>query len=79
MKLAAIHDSFGAHMRSYPIICYWHFGRKPALIRRLVSVYKAELDTMTVKQLRRILKSKGIKQGGLKSELVQKLVEAGCM
>ena len=59
--------------------CKTHVGRKPVLIQRLASVYKAELDTMTVKQLRKILKSKGFPQGGLKSEIIQKLVEDGCM
>jgi hypothetical protein len=52
-------------------------GRKPVLIQRLASIYKAELETLTVRQLRQILKSKGFKQAGKKSELIRKLVEAG--
>jgi hypothetical protein len=52
-------------------------GRKHILIQRLASVYKVELETLTVRQLGPILKSKGFKQSGLKSEIIQRLVEAG--
>ena len=53
------------------------YGKKHAMVRRLVAVYNAELGTLTVVQLRKKLKSKNIKFSGRKKEIVQKLVEAG--
>lgn len=54
-----------------------NYGKKPEMIRRLVTVYNAELGTLTVVQLRRKLKSKNIKLTGRKKKIIQKLVEAG--
>ncbi|KAL3939671.1 MAG: hypothetical protein SGBAC_005648 [Bacillariaceae sp.] len=50
-------------------------GKKNILVQRLASVYRAELETLTVVQLRRILKSKNFTQGGSKVEIIRALVE----
>lgn len=52
-------------------------GKKPKLIHRLTSVHASELQTLTVVQLRRKLKAKGLKQAGTKAELIEKLIAAG--
>jgi hypothetical protein len=52
-------------------------GKKPVLIKRLATVYKAELDTLTVVQLRKLLKSMNYTQTGRKDEIVRTLVETG--
>lgn len=50
-------------------------GKKNILVQRLASVYRAELETLTVVQLRKILKSKNFTQGGSKVEIIRALVE----
>lgn len=50
-------------------------GKKPKLAHRLAAVYKAELETLTVAQLRKILKSKNFTQYGTKTEIIRVLVE----
>mmetsp|Transcript_17207 Transcript_17207/g.41919 ORF Transcript_17207/g.41919 Transcript_17207/m.41919 type:complete len:541 (-) Transcript_17207:1967-3589(-) len=50
-------------------------GKKHILVERLASVYKAELETLTVVQLRKILKSKNFTQYGSKAEIIRVLVE----
>jgi hypothetical protein len=52
-------------------------GKKAVLIKRLATVYKAELDTLTVVQLRKLLKSMNYTQTGRKDEIVRTLMEAG--
>jgi len=52
-------------------------GTRENLTRRLVTVYQAELATLTVKQLRSKLRGRGLNQTGLKVELVRRLIEAG--
>jgi len=50
-------------------------GKKHKLVQRLAAVYKAELETLTVVQLRKILKSKNFTQYGTKAEIIRVLVE----
>ncbi|CAJ1961970.1 unnamed protein product [Cylindrotheca closterium] len=50
-------------------------GKKHILVQRLASVYKAELETLTVVQLRKILKSKNFTQYGSKTEIIRVIVE----
>jgi hypothetical protein len=45
--------------------------------RMYSSAYRAELQSMTVAQLRQQLKTFNLKQGGRKEELIQRLIEAG--
>lgn len=52
-------------------------GKKPILVKRLVTVYNAELGTLTVVQLRKILKTRNYTQTGRKDEIIRTLVEAG--
>eukprot|EP00980_Cylindrotheca_fusiformis_P004934 scaffold1051_cov119-Cylindrotheca_fusiformis.AAC.9 len=52
-------------------------GKKPVLIRRLATVYKAELSSYTVAQLRKILKANNYTQTGRKDVIIRTLIEAG--
>ena len=57
--------------------CCANVGRKYDLIERLVMVYTAELQCMTVKHLRQLLWEKDLKQSGRKADMIRRLVEAG--
>jgi hypothetical protein len=70
LKVAELRDLL--HRRSCNTI-----GKKTVLIKRLATVYKAELDTLTVVQLRKLLKSMNYTQTGRKDEIVRTLVETG--
>lgn len=52
-------------------------GTKDILVRRLVTVYQAELATLTVQQLRPKLRSRGCKQSGKKIDLIRRLIVVG--
>jgi hypothetical protein len=71
MKVSELRDLLRAKKCNYT-------GKKAKLIHRLATVYRSELQSLTVVQLRRKTKAKGIMQQqgrGLKKELVQQLVE----
>lgn len=70
MKLSELRDILRSKKCNY-------MGKKPKLIHRLATVYRSELQSLTVVQLRRKMKANQMPQGGLKTELVQQLVEAG--
>lgn len=70
MKVSELRDLLRAKKCNY-------VGKKPKLIHRFVTVYRSELQSLSVAQLRRKMKARGMQQGGLKKELVQQLVEAG--
>eukprot|EP00980_Cylindrotheca_fusiformis_P021647 scaffold8505_cov130-Cylindrotheca_fusiformis.AAC.13 len=52
-------------------------GKKSVLVERLATVYRAELSTLPVAQLHKILKSKNYSQNGRKDEIIRVLVEDG--
>lgn len=53
------------------------YGKKAAMAKRLAAVYNAELETLTVTQLRRKLKAKNFNQTGRKHQIIRTLVESG--